>query len=233
MTESGVSTFFLVGLIIFVLVIVGIVWILSASYRYIPDTKSLSLETSENRLVSYDTSHHLSIHDDSEVLEICRKILSRIYDYEDVDIMNYIVIGSNPHNNPNCDLWYLRDTLGIDAYISVAYNKRDYRELSSKNVPCELGIFKALIDTGMDLKLNEYFTDLLSKRHIELSKCLHAKNMIPDESYGSYAYFTKFPDHNINTYMISSKLYRVNLLCSELEFKTLIDRLNRQAWLYW
>ena len=238
------SYFLLVSILIAAIAIIY-VWYASRGLNSISDDVILALDTDEDKILSqwYQTQIKPTFDFQTNDTEVAVKYLKRLYDL-DVD-PNSIVVGSSLNAQyrkltqrrlatqytagADC-LFDLRSTIGIPGEIAVVMDPR-IRTTLFRNNTTDASMFTAIINNELDITARDYLHELLNQRW-ERIRQLNDPNVI--NSGGSYLYLnitretvsgsTSVLVFDNVTGLITEDGARINLLCSNLEFETLIAR---------
>lgn len=126
----------------------------------------------------------------------------------------------------------LRSTCGKPGEIAIIHNSR-IRKLLQNNNNLDMSELNLIINSDLDIMANDYLKQILKFRWDKIKE-LNVPNLLNNE--GSYAYI-QTNDNIINTDLdgsiiildnvlakITTQGARINLLCSNYEFETLIKR---------
>ena len=136
---------------------------------------------------------------------------------------------------PNVDcIFDIRSTIGKDGEIAIIYNQK-YVDILRHHNNYNLSEINDIIDSEIDILARDFLQDILKFRWEQISQ---ANNTNVLNSEGSYLYMT-IPEEILSpeTVLLPGNIIaaitplgaRINLLCSNLEFESLISRLNRQV----
>lgn len=224
-------------LLLIVAIIVAIVfWYFTRGYRGIPDTQRIDLSTDENRLFGSWFDSHLPAGIDvppslEELSEIGAQVIERLWDRK-VDPA-LVVVGSNldleyrkltgrgfeTEVGPGLDnIYYLRDKIGRNGTLAIIHDPEIRRQLQRHSEPLDL---HRIIAANLDLQAKEYLSAVLTYRWNLIATKFDLSDLVGVG--GSYAYLRNFAVPLI-TPLEKSGRFRLNLLCSDLEFDALIKR---------
>lgn len=218
-------------------------WYITRNRKYISDTEIIHLDTIDNRLLSdwYKRFSKSSIYFDINTGEVGSRLLKRLYDI-DVD-PNNIVIGENlvtsyfniTHKSPQfyvdkyipgSDIFFdIRSCLGLNYELAIIHNSRTKQILQRINYNIDLTDIITIMDSELDIIAKDYLHQILNYRWNKIRQ-LHDVNVLNDT--GTFLYLRDFNVPNIDAFRsdlnADSPTFRVNLLCTDLEFDTLIKR---------
>jgi hypothetical protein len=143
--------------------------------------------------------------------------------YEKYSEISGITLDRYEHfSNNDIDIYNIRNLIGIDGDIAVVKNNTFYEKLIRKIDYFDDTEIKDLIYSDLDIILYNSTQNNLKYRWDIITKYLD-NDLI--NRYGSYAYLKTSSIPN-TTLKKTSKGYRLNMLCSSLEFDTLVSRLK-------
>lgn len=227
--------YFLVVTILLLISAIIYVWYVSIPYRYISDDDPLILNTEEDRLVSnwYAQNIKHNINFDIDDIDTAHKLLQRLVN-KDID-RNDIVIGFdlnskyyNLTRKTLKEVYDLRSMIGKPGEIAIIDDPKIRSRLQNHDI--DFSEIKQIIDSDLDIIAYEYFQKVLKYRWDKLLE-LQDNNLI--NSSGSYAYIkhdVQSSDDNIVlfdnviAYNFKPGVARINLLCKDIEFETLLTR---------
>jgi hypothetical protein len=233
---QNMSYYLVISFIIAIIAIIYI-WYMTRSVNTIPDTTILALNTADNYLLEswYKRFAKPSLVFDINEYETAARLLKRLYDI-DVD-PNLIVIGENlssqyyqitqmhlsSHTNQQNSLentvYDIRSAIGVNYDIAIINNPR-VRATLRRNNTVDLSETIYIMSNELDVIARDYLKQILKYRWDKI-------NEISDPSIlnagGTFLYLRECNIPNIET--ISTPFgFRINLLCNDLEFETLIKR---------
>lgn len=238
-------SYFLIATLIVAIVAVLYMWYATRNFHHIPDEEPLLLHTDEDKLAEAWYKHNTKQSIDFNVndLEIAAKFLQRVCEIE-VD-PSLLVIGGNlqyQYNritgnnlatkyNPETDcLFEIRSLIGKPGEIAIMHNQNIVARMRRNN-NLDLSEVGAIMDNDLDVIARDYFIQLLKTRWEQLRE-LNDPKLLNTE--GSYAYYK--PDitgtdpiilfGNVTAASVphDKSIARINLLCKDLEFETLLKR---------
>ena len=236
-------------LVIIALISIAYVWYVTRGLHSLSEDQHLSLDSTDDKLLFHwyklHTNHSFNF--DITDQEIAKKYLHRIYDIN-VDA-HFIVVGTNLSSQytkltgkqllsryvPNVDcIFDIRSTIGKDGEIAIIYNQK-YVDILRHHNNYNLSEINDIIDSEIDILARDFLQDILKFRWEQISQ---ANNTNVLNSEGSYLYLS-IPEEILSpeTVLLPGNIIaaitplgaRINLLCSNLEFESLISRLNRQV----
>lgn len=236
------NIYLLISLLLFAILIIFIIYmILTKSSTHNPNI--LNLNTEEDKILTpwFDKnirlSYNLEIIDD---LDVAQQFLERLFNIK-ID-KNKIVIGhnltsqyynltnniidSNYHENKDT-IFLLRDILGISGNIAIIHDLNIRNELAKKN-HIDLTYLKSIIDNELDIIARDYLKKILIDRWNTIKT---VDNLEIINSSGSFLYLKTLPTDNIKAFKTNNG-FRINLLCTNTEFDTLIDNLKSSQQFY-
>jgi transposase-like protein len=223
--------------------------ILFAIYMGIIISKQMNEVYSDNRLIFLDN-------DISYIIEDINKYKGNVYDYDDKKsrfmskVLNTkiseksLILADNFDGYDVDELYNLRNYIGINGYIAVVENKEQHDLIESKVKFSNKKIFDKVIDCDLLESLKKTISDTIEKRWQEVIKVgaykldiLNKKKHSIEEVEGkkvvkildnspkdSFVYIeNELPSTILKQ---TSEGQRINLLCSDKEFKTLIHRIE-------
>jgi len=228
-------------IISFVISIIAIIyiWYITRNISFISDNELLPLNTTSNSLLSnwYKKYAKPSFTFFIDEYLTASTLLKRLYNLE-ID-PNIILIGENlssqyynitrqhllpfssdtsysPHLNY---LFDIRSSIGLNYDIAIIHNPRILSLLRRTNT-IDLSETISILDNELEVIAKNYLSQILKYRWDKI-------NSIPDTNIlnttGSFLYLRHCNIANIET--ISTPFgFRINLLCSDLEFETFINR---------
>lgn len=228
--------YYLVFTFIIAIIAIIYIWYASREINSISDDKILSLETREDRILSnwYKQNIKPSFNFDLDENVIAAKFLHRIYDLEiNPDLLvigtdlasqytslsqQSLISGMNHTPASDC-IFDIRSSIGKEGEIAIIHDVRIRSILRNNNNydPIELN---AVLEYELDIIARDYLKTVMKYRWDKLIQ-LNNPNLINKE--GTFAYFTDFNIPNVQTANTKQGV-RINLLCTDLEFETLIKR---------
>lgn len=230
-----------------VIAVIALVYVLYVykNYASISDDVVLQLQTTEDKLATpwYKSNVKQSM-DFTEDHEIAKIFIQRNMDM-DVD-SNLLVLGYNLKQQyvalggkgAHDYFWNIRDIVGYPGEIALVHDPR-IRNAMHKTNNLNLTELKAIMDDDLETLAKPFIEKVLQYRWDKLESL---NNQTFLNKSGSYLYIdpsvlktTQPPDKterdvalpgNITAHMTEQGI-RVNLLCNELEFETLIKRLGK------
>jgi len=230
-------SYFLLITFIVALIAIFYIWYITLDLRSIPDDKILSLETDENKLLQQWFQNNItpSIIPNLDANEVAAKFLRRMFNIE-VD-SNLLVLGTNitiPLNHklssqyqPGSDIIFdLRSMVGVTGNIMVIHDP-NLRSQLRRNNNYDPSLLDTMMDKGADLVAREYIVKVLEYRWNKLLE-LNDPNILNNK--GSYLYLRDCQIPNVTTFTAKyGNKTRINLLCTDLEFETLLKRWSSQT----
>lgn len=211
----------LISLILIALVVTFVFWYFTRDYRSIPDDRIINLATDEDRILGPWYQHHLkpSIEISPSDHEIAAQLLDRLYGLKIEPSL--LVIGEDltKFTNLSEQIFDLRRVIGKSGQIAIINNER-VRKRVRRSINYDTSSFKAIMDQDLDTIAKNYLEANLKYRWDKI-------NQVPDlnivNNEGSYLYLRQHSIPNIET-KEENGIHRINLLCTDLEFETLIQR---------
>lgn len=224
------STTFIASMIIIGVIAIIFFWM---KVKNIKEQQIIDLSNSKDKLAEPQYESMVRKKGDRELLEkkekkkIAAMFLEKHYDI--IVSPRYIVYGINlPYHykkitGKNISILYdMRSVLGINGEITVVKNKKQ-RDSFPEDETIDFAIVKDLMDKDLDKKIKDYLYKKLAERWMRLTS-LNNPNIINNK--GSFLYCKDSDIHNIigETQL---NITKYNLLCSDLEFESLITRLSQ------
>ena len=228
-------------IISFLISIIAIIyiWYITRNISFISDSELLSLNTTDNSLLSnwYKRYAKPSFTFFIDEYLTASTLLKRLYNIE-ID-PNNLVIGENlssqyynithQHLLPfSSDTSYsshlnylfdIRSSIGLNYDIAIIHNPRLLSLLRRSNT-IDLSETISIIDNELDIIAKNYLSQILKYRWDKINS-ISDINIL--NTSGSFLYLRHCNIPNIET--VSTSLgFRINLLCSDLEFETFINR---------
>lgn len=227
----------LFALVIIAFVLVVVFWYFTRDYRSIPDDRVIDLATNENRLLDAWYAHHLqpSLALDLNDQEIAARCLDRMYHIQ-VD-PQLLVIGEeltqtyfrltgislpiSDQLEPGVDqIFDLRKIIGRPGQIAIIHSQR-YRDRLGRSTNYDTGQLQSIMDLQLDSRTQTYLNEILKYRWGKISE-LNDPHLISG-SDATYIYLRECRIPNVTTTELQG-MHKLNLLCTDLEFATLIQR---------
>lgn len=241
-------SYFLIGAIIIAVLAVLYVWYVTRGKNSIPDDATILLDTEDDKLLHHWYDNNIQPDYDFNVddVEIAVKYLLRVHEIE-VD-PSLIVVGSNlaakyvylvqeslPTNysaGSDC-LFDIRSHLGINGEIAIIHNPKIRANLQ-RDCTGDLTTIRLIMNNEMDIIARDFLRETLRLRWEQIL-ALNDPSVVNRE--GSYLY-VRTPEDTANLaqpVIILNKVRalktpqgaRINLLCTNLEFETLMARWKR------
>lgn len=232
---------FLIGMCVLVVCLMIYMWFTTKKYRSMPDGEILHLETDEAKMLgAWFNDNIKETYDELEGPEVAARFLQRNFN-EDLD-PSQLVIGHDLkqlHEDLGgkgaARFWSIRDAIGIRGEIAEIANVRVRRELTRNAMDAhELNQLHAIMNADLDTAARPYVQHVLKHRWQKLSELNPALSDIELDT-GSYAYWKTpslldkpYTEHDVAFHILghaTERGVRLNLLCTDLEFNTLIQRL--------
>lgn len=225
------------SLIIISCVVIILTWMFTYSYRHIPDSENLDLSTDDNTLFGKWLLDNIkpSLIIDLDDFATAADFIQRNFQ-EEIDPSS-IVVGENLQSSyykltgkylalfneatEGDKIFHLRDIIGIEGEIAVISNPKTVIALRQSN-EFSMNKLHSLITVDGDKLCYNYLQNVLTSRW-KIINDLQSESVI--NTYGSYLYLKGVTIPNVSTYE-NNKLHRINLLCTDLQFKTLIQRIK-------
>lgn len=223
--------YYLVFLVLVSVISVILMWKLSKNKNLLPIDEILQLSTSDNYLL-YDWYKNLEgtqeLYEDDNV--IAARLIENLYGIKICP--DFIVIGNNIKIKyykltgrklvPGETFFDIRSAVGLEGEICVIKNV-EVRNILQKNAEVDcMDEIRKLVGNNLDKVVRDYLENILRYRWNKILE-LNDSNVLNDE--GSYLYVKSFPGENVET---KETPYgrRINLLCKDKEFETMISRWN-------
>lgn len=234
------SYYFIIFAFIIAVIAIIYIWHVSKQYTSISDDKILLLDTNDDRILSDWYYHHIKQSFDFDLnldtYDISSKFINRIYNI-DID-PNLLVVGLDIKSqyfykttnilplfsdSTKHDCFFdIRSLVGKEGEIAIIYDSKVRSFLRNNNNNYDITNLNSIIDNNLDIKAKEYLVAVLKYRNDTLTSLNYPGLLNID---GTYAYFENNNIPNVET--LKTKFgYRINLLCTDLEFDTLIKRLK-------
>lgn len=227
--------YFLIMLFMICIVAIIFFWHVSHKSKYLPENEQLFLNTNQDKLASEWYKHNIKHSVDLNVDDyaIACKFLKRIYDI-DAD-PNTIVIGNNLQSQyqqltgsmlDNKSFFDIRATVGKDGEIAIINDNSIVKTLRRNN-SLDLTDVSNIMDSDLDGIAKDFFTLVLDNRWDRISQ-LNDQNVL--NRGGSYLYYdSSSSDDNVVVFgnVVANNTNqgaRINLLCNDIEFETLMNR---------
>ncbi|CAH6418211.1 Hypothetical protein HVR_LOCUS78 [uncultured virus] len=221
-------------MIIVAIIAIAYAWYITRGMHFIPDDKILLLNTNDDHILSawyqYNTQPTFTFNIDE--YELGARFLQHIYNIEVQS--NLLILGSDISSQyssitrsslstiyfPNTDcIFNLRDSIGKNMEIAVIYND-EIRAILRRNNTIDPSDLHAIAEGGLDIIARDYLKEVLKYRWNKINE-LNDPNVLNRE--GSFLYLQECTIPNVQT-TNTSRGVRINLLCKDLEFETLIKR---------
>lgn len=222
-------TYYLMFTFIVAVIAIIYVWYMTRKINATAASKVLSLETDENFLLStwYRDNTKPTLTFDLDQYEIAARILHRVYS---VDISPaLLVLGNNLSSQyrtlvrgreTSDDAFFnLRDSIGKSGEIAIVHDKSVRETLRNENTLDHFDLH-AIMEGELDILARDYLRAVLKFRWDKIKK-LNDPNVLNSE--GSFLYLRECNLPDVQT-QASSEGVRLNLLCSDIDFNTLIKR---------
>jgi cell division protein FtsL len=244
-------SYFLIVAILVAVIAVIYVWYVTRYLNRIPDDKPISLETEDDKLLIHWYNMHIKHSFDFNIndIEIAVKYLKHIYDIEiNPDL---IIIGTNLESqyfnitgrhlinkySPDVDcIFDIRSTLAKPGEIAIIHDSIVRNSLRKINT-FDFTEINNIMESELDLIARDFLHEVLKFRWEQITK-LNDPNILNNS--GSYLYLhvptdisSSIPNNTVITVLggvsalLTSRGARINLLCSNIEFETLIKRWNQ------
>lgn len=226
--------YFIIILIIVALLSILYVWYISKSINNYPDDKILDLSTDEDKILSNWYSDNLKIIYEYGINEedIAVEYLHNVYNLE-VDPKS-IVIGNNIYSQymkitgkelPKDSIFDLRSSLGIPGEIAIITNNKIRNKLIRTN-NYDIKMLYEIVKSGVDKNAHLVLQEILKYRWTKIKETLNL------EGSGSYLYLQSENIPDTSTFevfpgvvsSVTDNSFRINLLCTDLEFNTFLKR---------
>jgi len=220
------------------------VWYVTNGLKYAADNATLSLETDDDKLLSnwYEENNKETYQFNVNDLEIAVKYLQRVHDIN-VD-QNLIVIGtdleqyyhnitgkvlSRKFSTESNSLFDIRSNLGKNGEIAIIRDN-NLRKRIQRKTKANLTEINQIMDNNLDIMARDYIRDTLKIRWNQINS-LDDPNIINND--GSYLYIKENAKIEIGSHvtviekvtaLVTPLGSRLNLLCTNLEFDSLITR---------
>lgn len=204
-------------------VLIVIVWYISKSYRYIPDSELLDLSSEEDLLVlPWINKIELTGSDMEERLLKALHIESNnIVFGKDLKTTYQKLTGNILRNNRS---WFdLRLLTGFPGELAIIENDRIALQMRAMNSNMDLKNLTYIVAVDPELTVTNHIKQILDSRW-ETIISLNDPNVLNNS--GTYLYYKSDTDTVFNNVqgLTTDKGLRINLLCSNLQFNTLIAR---------
>ena len=208
-------------------------WKKSRDINYIGPNRILHLETENAGLITTWIKNNVKPNYTNmfeDPAKTATEFLNRlpIDDHKNLDPKR-VVFGKNigRYLNPSDQvaILNLRDLLGIDGEIAIFSNEELRRKVALQVPYFSDTTLKSLISQGLDIVLLRQVESALKYRWDTLKKYL--ENQLLND-HGSFAYLSENSISNTALFKTPNG-YRLNMLCSRLEFDTLITRIKNNS----
>lgn len=217
------------------IIITAIFWYFTRGYRSIPLDQVIDLSTEENKLFGswYEEQLKPCLDPLPSNSELGALLVNRLYGLNvtpetvvlgmDLDLeyhrrtKNKLLPGDRPAETGDSIL-DLREILGRPGQIALIANPRLQRRLA-KGAQYEGEELHKILTQNLEVPVRNYLQEVLALRWGKLSEL---QNITLRNTSGSYAYL----QHRIPNLLTKSEdgFQRVNLLCTDLEFETFLQR---------
>lgn len=237
----------LVTLVIIALISIAYVWYVTRGLNSIADDQPLSLDSDDDKLLIHWYKLYTKNSFDFNITDqqIAAKYLQRIHN---IDINhNLIVAGNNLDaqyhkltgnhllsvytDNSDC-IFDIRSVIGKNGEIAIIHNDKIRDSLKMTN-NLNLSDINDVIDSDIDTVARDFLQEILRGRWQQITDTNNSSIL---NSEGSYLYMT-LPDDILSpdTVTLPGNIIaaitpigaRINLLCTHLEFESLISRLSQ------
>lgn len=185
-------------------------WYHSTYYNKIPDNQLLILDSSENVALLFPPPTYSDI----DQGQLASRVLETIYNV--TASPDDCIIGTNLSG----EVYNLRDTIGVDLQIAVNKDRRRPIHQSNATDNDNIGVLGELDEKNQLQLANNFISKLLEKRWEQIKSYFCD---ILEPRGGSYLYLSSQP-RGIKGHQTTNGV-RINLLCTDMEFITLIKRL--------
>ena len=211
------------------LIAVIYIWWVTRGLGTISDDTILLLNTTDNYLFAEWYKHHIKPSFDFNIneYEIAARLLHSLYDIE-VD-PNLIVIGNDIASQyhkltrkylPSDSIYDIRSAIGINTEIALIYDDRLRSILRRNNNLDSFNDIPPIIETKLEIVAKKYLSQILKYRW---NKIIELGDDRVINNSGTFLYMTACDIPNVET-ALTPIGFRLNLLCGNLEFETLISR---------
>ena len=232
-------SYYLITSFLVAVIAICYVWYMTRGINTIPDTTVLPLDTDTNNLLSdwYNRNAKPSLSFDVDEYTMASRLLASLYNIQ-VD-STLLVIGDNlPRqynilaraplstdvSNTSVDTIYdIRSSTGVNTDICLVHNPTLRNKLRSNNTSASFIEIYPIADSGLETIARDYLNQVLKYRWEKITE-LNDDNVINNS--GSFLYLRECNIPNIQTSATTIGC-RINLLCSNLEFETLLTRWSR------
>lgn len=224
-------------LLIIALIAIVYVWYVTRGSNIIDDNQELKLDTDEDKMLGswYQNINKSSLNFGVDDREIAATFIERIYnrkvDYEDIVIgtnleeQYYGITGNKIEQENYVDV---RSLIGKPWEFIIVPDKRIRAQFMVETI--DLNDLNDIMLAKAEQGAREYVTDLLNNRW-RMITTLNNDNIVNDS--GSYLYLKTDTNELITKQNIvakrTAKGERINLLCDNWEFETLMKRLQRNT----
>ena len=228
-------SYVLISLFVVAVVLVVVFWYMTRDYRSIPEDRVINLASEEDRILNRWYEHHLQPSLDLNLngQEIAAQLLEHLYGIQvdseqlvigtDIDREYYRLTGYklefSTELSTGDQVFDLRRYLGKSGQVAIIQNHQDRWDLY-QTVPVDLNQYKAILDQGLDVIARDYLREVLTYRWDKINKLADPDVM---NQQGAYLYLRNCQIPNVET-QAHNNIHRINLLCTDLEFETLIIR---------
>jgi hypothetical protein len=221
--------YYIIGCILVVAVIIILMWYHSTYYYSIPDTTILDLSTEDDSLVGpwYAEQIKPSFNFEIDPEQVGAELITQLLKPEAPIDPETVVVGIDlaAHAGPSDQVFDLRSRIGIPAQIAIIHDQRVRARLRRLN---SLDLARVVeLRSILDLKLGPIAQDYLQKvLDDRWAQILKVNDPLMLNRAGSYIYLRECSIPNVKAATVDGRK-RLNLLCSDLEFKTLLQRWTR------
>lgn len=216
--KMAVTSTFLIATFIIAVLGVFIVWHFTKHRREIPDNVYLELASKDDKILSsWYKSQRKNIYNVDEN-ELASKLLSELYD---IDVSPDNLLIGNKIKGKVKQLYNLRFDTGKSIFVAIVNNNKKDKIQLVRNHSFDDDIKDLVSAMPLIKEVKITLNEILDKRWHQLS--LLNIDQPADNHDRSFLYLkTSIPK-------VNHKNGRINLLCSDLEFKTLLLRIKSNA----
>ena len=228
-------------LIIIIIISVIVVWYISSNIKDKNNKSELILNDDNDKILSQwlKDNKKLSYNIDLSNEQIAAKFIKRIYDYDvsdrsivvgnNLDLEYFRLTGKNINTNytekEDCIL-YLRSLLGINYEISIINtSSKLVNNLEKTQHDINLQELNDIMESDLDKIGYDHLRKVLNFRWNKILEITNDK-ILERNSNDSYLYLKHNSEIFNTTTENSERGMRVNLLCDDVEFNSLITRLS-------
>lgn len=225
-------------MITFLIAIIALVYIYLVITKYnslsrIDPREELHLENCTNELLEdwYKKNVGVGLVGNFDLQDLASKILENVYGENKIN-KDLLVIGNDISNeieqrqekgqglNQGDTIFDLRSKIGVNLEIGVIKDDSLRKSLILKNSP-DIVFLNGIINNNLDILAKNYISQILDFRWKKILEL----NIPTNNDSGSFLYLKTNEMKNVKS-LKTPRGERINLLCSDIKFKSLLERLK-------